>query len=178
MRVLNRPLAFLLAAALLAASVILVVEVVAVAVGANPVTVAWDSWYRWAERTTWKADVVRFWSIVLIVVGLLLLVIELKPRRDNRIRIAADHGATDAAITRRGLKGAVTSAATSVDGVLNARVRASKRRVTVSARTRAHGAPVAGSLEAPIRTAVQQKLDSLQLTPPPKLVVTTVTRSG
>jgi hypothetical protein len=48
----------------------------------------------------------------------------------------------------------------------------------VSARTRAHGAPVAGSLEAPIRTAVQQKLDSLQLTPPPKLVVTTVTRSG
>lgn len=178
MRVLNRPLAFLLAAALLVASVILVVEVVAVAVGGKPIIVAWDSWYRWAERTTWKAGVVRFWSIVLIVVGLLLLLIELKPRRDNRIRIAADHEATDAAITRRGLRGAVTSAATSVDGIENARVKASKRRVTVLARTTAQGAPVARSLEAPVRTAVQQKLDSLQLTPPPKLAVTTVTRSG
>ncbi len=171
MRVINRPLAFLLAAALLVAGVILIVEVIALAVHAKPVFVSWPVWHRWAERTAWKAGVVRFWSIVLIVVGMLLLVVELKPRRDNRLRIASDSDATDAAITRRGLSTALRGAATGIDGVSDARVAASRRRVSVSARAAAQDSAAVKALEEPIRAAVQQRLDALQMHTPPRVSV-------
>ena len=51
MRLINRPLAFLLAAFLLVASVLLVVEVIGYAITAKPVLVHWTTWYRWAGRT-------------------------------------------------------------------------------------------------------------------------------
>lgn len=89
MRLLNRPLALILAVALAGASVIVIVEVIAVAVHASPVVVHWPAWYRWAGRTRWNAQVVRVWSAILIVVGVLILAIELKPRRITRLRRAS-----------------------------------------------------------------------------------------
>ncbi len=46
----NRPLAFILAAALLAACVILIAEVIGFAVHHSPLLVHWSTWYRWARR--------------------------------------------------------------------------------------------------------------------------------
>ena len=80
MRLINRPLAFLLAAFLLVASVLLVVEVIGYAITAKPVLVHWTTWYHWAGKTKWKAGVIRFWAGVLMIVGLVLLVLERWPR--------------------------------------------------------------------------------------------------
>ena len=79
MRLLNRPLALILAVALAGASIILIVEVIAFAVHASPVVVHWATWDHWAGKTRWNALVVRVWSAILIVVGALILAIELKP---------------------------------------------------------------------------------------------------
>ena len=50
MRVLNRPLAFILAAALIAGSVIVIAEVIGFAVHNSPLLVHWTTWYQWAGQ--------------------------------------------------------------------------------------------------------------------------------
>jgi hypothetical protein len=103
MRVANRPLAFILAAALLACSVIIIVEVIGFAVDHSPLLVPWTTWYAWASGTRWDASVVRVWAAVLIVIGLVLVGLEVKRRRATRLPLGAADQATDAAVTRRGL---------------------------------------------------------------------------
>ena len=178
MRLLNRPLAFLLAAALLLASIVLVVEVVAFAVNAHPVFVHWNHWTTWADKTKWKAGIVRFWAVVLMVVGLLLLILQLKRRRVSRIPVGAEDDNVDAAITRRGLTSVVQNAALGVDGVRRAAVSAKPRKVTVSATAAAGDKNGSGGMTEPITTAAQAALDTLALAKTPKLAVRVDPRSN
>lgn len=177
MRLINRPLAFLLALAVLAASVILVIEVIAVAVHARPVVIDWRTWYAWAERTEWKAGVIRVWAAVLILLGLLLILIQLKPRRTTRFGLDSDDEATDVAITRRGLRDASRNAATSVDGVSSASVAVSRRKITISGASAAHDRAAAQALIDPVTHAVQTSLNALQLRTPPTVSVRMKARS-
>ncbi|MGI9009419.1 MAG: DUF6286 domain-containing protein, partial [Streptosporangiaceae bacterium] len=132
MRLLNRPLALVLAVALAGASVILVIEVVAYAVHGGPVVVPWHAWYRWAGQTSWNALVIKIWSVVLIVIGALIVAAELRPPRVSRLRLRSGE-ATDAAVTRSGLAGTLRGAATGVDGIASAAVTVRRRRALVTA---------------------------------------------
>ena len=89
MRLLNRPLAFILAAALAVASIIVMIEVTAFHFNSGPLLLHWTTWYHWAGKTHWDQLVVQVWSAILIVVGALILAIELKPRRVTRLRLRA-----------------------------------------------------------------------------------------
>ena len=122
MRLLNRPLAFILAAALAVAAIIVIIEVISKGVGHGPLVLHWTTWYHWAKRTHWNQTVIVVWSAILIVIGLLILIIELKPRRVTRLSLRSDQRATDAAVTRGGLAGTLRAAATRVDGVSAAAV--------------------------------------------------------
>ena len=131
MRVANRPLAFILAAALLAVSVVVIVEVIGFAVHHSPLLVHWTTWSAWAGKTHWADFVIRFWAGVLIVVGLVLLALELRPSRVTRLPLESAGQATDAAVTRRGLARMLRAEAARVDGITGAAVQAS----AASART-------------------------------------------
>ena len=89
MRVANRPLAFILAAALLACSVVIIAEVIGFAVHHSPLLVHWTTWQDWARSTRWDAFVVRVWATVLMVVGLVLVGLEFKPPRVTRLPLRA-----------------------------------------------------------------------------------------
>jgi hypothetical protein len=52
MRLLNRPLAFILAAALAAAGIIVIIEVTAFHVNSGPLLLHWTTWYHWAGKRT------------------------------------------------------------------------------------------------------------------------------
>ena len=171
MRIINRPLAFLAACALLAASVILVIEVIAAAVGRGPAVVPWDSWYAWAEGTRFKEGVIRFWAIVLIVLGSALLYLQLKPRRATRVPTESDHEATDAAITRRGLRGALEAAATGVDGVRTATADVSRGKAAITCLAAGRDRQAARALSAPVLAAAQAALDGMQPRRPLRLSV-------
>ncbi len=177
MRLINRPLALVLAAALAVASVILIVEVVAFALHARPVIVHWTTWHRWAEKTQWNRLVIKVWSVILIIAGLLLLVLELKPRRVARLRLHSDDKSTDAALTSGGLAGALRAAALDVDGVSRAAVRVRRRGAQVTATSSARGRPAADTLREPVTGAVRSRLDGLQLRHPPRLRVRVNPRS-
>ena len=178
MRLLNRPLAFLLAAFLLVASVLLVIEVIGYAVTAKPVLVHWSTWYRWGAKTEWKAGVIRFWAVVFMVVGLVLLYLELKPRTASRIRIGSDDDHVDAAITRRGLTALATNAATGVDGVRGATVAATARKITVDATAAARDRSSASDLKDAISDAVRNSLTDLGLAKTPKVSARVTPRSS
>jgi Ni/Fe-hydrogenase subunit HybB-like protein len=179
MRVVNRPLAFILAAALAVAAVLVIVEVIGVAVNhGGPLVVPWTTWYRWASRTRWNQLVIQFWSAILIAIGVVVLALELKPPRVTRMSLRSRHDATHAAVTRRGLANTLRSAATGIDGVSAAAVTVGRRRARVTATAAARGRTAAEALRQPVTQALQGRLDAMGLRHPPSLTVCVNTRSS
>jgi Family of unknown function (DUF6286) len=176
-RLINRPLGLILAAALLVASVVLIVEVIAFAAHTGPLLVHWTTWYQWAARTHWDRAVVRVWSAILVAVGLLILALELKPPRVTRLRLRSGDQATDAAMTRRGLAGALRAAALDIDGISRAAVTVRRRRARITATSAARSRPAAGALKEPVTESVRQCLAGLDLRHPPRLRVRVIPRS-
>jgi hypothetical protein len=177
MRLLNRPLAFILAAALAVASIIVIIEVVAFHLNASPLVLHWTTWNHWARKTHWDALVVEVWSAILIVIGALILTLQLKPRRVTRLSLRSSHDATDAAVTRGGLAGTLRAAATGVDGISSAAVIVRRRRARVIATSAARGRPAAEALRLPVTQALSDRLDKLDLRHPPRLKVRVNSRS-
>ncbi|HEY0933194.1 MAG TPA: DUF6286 domain-containing protein [Trebonia sp.] len=177
MRVANRPLAFILAAALLAVTVVVIAEVIGFAVHHSPLLIHWTTWSAWAAKTHWADFVVRFWAAVLIVIGLVLLALELKPSRVTRLPLESASKATDAAVTRRGLARMLRAEATRVDGINSAAVKVRRRRARVTAASGARGQAAASALADPLTQALSERLDSLGIRHAPRLSVRVVPRS-
>ena len=177
MRLLNRPLAFILAAALIAGSVVVIAEVIGFATHHSPLLVHWTTWYHWARKSRWDAFVIRVWSAVLIAVGLVILAAEVKPRRVTRLPLRSADDATDAAVTRRGLASLLRAAATGVEGITSATVKVRRRRARVTAASAARGRTAARALTDPVTQALRGRLDQLDLHHPPRLTVRVVPRS-
>jgi hypothetical protein len=180
MRLANRVLAALLSLALIVAGVLLVIEVIADRVNHRTAVVNWRPAYDWAKHTTWNAGSVRVTCAVLILLGLALLIAELKPARVSRVAAdPAQAGAAgiDTAYTRGGLAAAVRSAVTGVDGVRGASVKVKRRKVTIVATAAAHGTAPARSLSDPISEAARQRLSALKLRRAPSVSVRVTPRS-
>jgi len=176
MRLVNRPLAFIVAAALIAASVMIIAEVIGFAAHRSPLLVHWTTWYHWARTTRWDAFVIRVWSAILIVIGALILILELKPPRARRLPLRSGDDATDAAVTRRGLAGMLRAAASGVDGISSASVKVRRRHAHVTAASAARGRHAASALTEPVTQALRSRLDSLALRHRPRLKVRVVSR--
>jgi hypothetical protein len=142
--------------------------------------VRWHPAYEWAKRTTWNAGSVRVTCAVLILLGLVLLVAELKPARVSRLAADPAHAGAahiDTAYTRRGLAAAIRSAVTGVDGVRGALVKVKRRKVTVTATAAAQGNAAARSLRDPVSAAARQRLTALKLRSAPAVSVRVHPRS-
>lgn len=176
MRILNRLLALLLAVGIVFGAVVGVIEVIAQRAHHRPVLLDWPGLYHSAAHTSWGAAPVLLLSIGLVIAGLLLLIAQLKPRRPNRLPIAAANPATDAAITRGGLAHCLRRAVTGVDGVSQAHVTVRRHRVRVSAVTRVADDADAGALRSALTEAARLQLDALHLSHPPALSVRVTTR--
>src|SRR5580704_10973793 len=114
MRLVNRVLAALLSLALVAAAV-LIATVVADRTSHHQGIVHWRAAYHWAQTTTWDAGSIRVISGILILAGLVLPIVELKPARVSRLDAdptEAGADAIDTAYTRRGLPAAIRSGVT------------------------------------------------------------------
>lgn len=172
MKFINRVLGALLALALIIGGLLLVVEVVAQRVGSAPVLVRWDSAYTWANKTTWESNPLRIVLIVMGIVGLVLLIAELKPPSVKRLAVANSADNVDIAYTRRGVAGAVKGAASGVDGVRGATAVVGRRSVKVTATSTANERSAAKSLTQGVTAAVQKQINDLKLDPSPRVNVT------
>jgi hypothetical protein len=180
MRHANRVMAALLSLVLVVTGVLLIIEVIADRLSRRLSVVDWHPAYGWAKHTTWNAGSVRVTCVVLILLGLVLLIAELKPARVSRLAAdPAQAGAADidTAYTRRGLAAAVRSAVTGVDGVRGASVKVKRRRVAVAATVAGQDRAAARSLRDPISDAVGQRLRSLKLRREPSVSVRVTPRN-
>jgi Family of unknown function (DUF6286) len=180
MRHANRVAAALVSLALIAAAFLLIIEVIADRVSHSPAVVDWHPAYDWAKRTTWSAGSIRVACAVLIPLGLVLLIAELKPARVSRLAADPAQAAAagiDTAYTRRGLAAAIRSAVTGVDGVGSASVRVKRRKITIAATSAARDKAAARSLREPILGAARQRLTALELRRTPSVSVRVTPRS-
>jgi hypothetical protein len=174
MRLANRVIAALLSLAVACAGVLLIIEVIAARTGRRAAVVNWHAAYHWAARTAWISTSIRVTAGVLIVLGLLLLIAELKPARVSRLAARpSETGAAniDTAYTRRGVAAAIRSVATDVDGIRDASVTVTRRKITIEATAAAPHKPAARSLHEPVTTAARQRLAALSLRRVPALSV-------
>ena len=180
MRLVNRVLAALLSLALLIVSVLLIAEVISYLANHRTVVVNWHPAYDWANHHSWSSGIIRVICGVLIFVGLVLLVAELKRARVSRLAAdptAAGADAIDTAYTRKGLAAAIRSAVTAVDGVRSAGVKVRRRRVKIAATASALDRQAARNLRDPIADAARQRLAALKLRRPPSVSVRVFPRS-
>lgn len=175
MRFINRLLGAVVALALIVTAVLVVIEVCAAGFNASPVLVHWHAALDWARRTTWDASAVQAACLIMAAVGLVLTVLELKPRRRRRFTMRSE--ATDTAITRRGLKAAMQTAVGDVDGVDSTAVTVRRRRIRVHASSSAAQPDTAQTIDSSVQSAAQSRLGSLELEPAPKVVTKVSTRS-
>ncbi|HYO01814.1 MAG TPA: DUF6286 domain-containing protein [Mycobacterium sp.] len=175
MRLINRPLGALLGVAIAAAGVLVVVEVAADRLIGRPVVVQWHRIYDWAEHTNWTQGSVRAGSVLIAILGIVLLLAEL--RRDAPRRYPVSGELTDAAFTRHGIEAAIRCAVTDVDGIADATVKVTRRNITVAATAVGRQPETAQSLSGPVADAARHRLDALELCSPPPLSVRVGTRS-
>jgi uncharacterized membrane protein len=176
MRLINRLFAALLALALAVLGFLVVVEVITRRLGNNPAIVDWPTIYRWLHRTAWTQGSVRVTCIILAVLGITLLLAEVKRSRPKRLPV--DSPASDAAYTRRGVATAIGHAVGDVDGISHTSVTVRRRKITVQARTTGRQPYTAETLREPATAAARERLNDLQLAPTPKLSVRVTTRRG
>lgn len=169
MRVLERFLSLLLALAVIVGAVLLALEVGWAIAGKPPLLVQWNTAYTAGTTNSWDTAASRVTAIVILAVGLLLLVVTLKPRRAPRLALISTETGVDAAITRRSLRSTLLTAAQQVDGISAAKAKVSKRRATVQARSRLGTDATAQALTGQLEAALRARLDDLQLARPPKL---------
>lgn len=177
MKIVNRLLAALLALALAAAGVILIIELIAQRLNSKPVVVDWTAIYRWGHRTSWDSSAVRYGCIALIVIGALLLLTELTPRKPSRLPMRSSNPATDVGLTRRSAATTMQSAVRGVDGVSTATVAMKRRTVKINATAAGHDDALPARLRQPVNEAAQSRLDALHLQRQPALSVRVATRS-
>ncbi len=178
MRVVERFLSLLLALAIVVGSVLLALEVGSAAAGKPPLLIDWRTAYASGGRNAWDTTPARILAVVLLVVGLLLLVVELKPRRAPRLAMVSTDPHTDAAITRRSLRATLLNGARQVDGISDAKAKIGKRKINVSAVSRLGSADTAKGLTGDLEKALLGRLEALQLADTPTLRARVAARRG
>jgi len=167
MRAVNRIAAGLLGLVLVVAGLAVVVEAALVLSGRPPWLLPLPRWFARWEQTS-LADARVFWlSVAVGVVGLLILIAQVRRWRPNRVPVGDGPG-TGWWVGRRSVQRRVTAAAAGVTGVrdVHARLRGGRRlRVEARAIPERHDA---------VRDRVRGELD--RLTIPSTMEVTVVLR--
>jgi hypothetical protein len=160
MRAFNRILCLLLAAAIATAGVLAVIEIIAANTDNDPVVVKWRGLVDDLTTTEWKTGAPRVVAIVLIIVGLLLLFFALRRGKPSTVPLTTNASATDMTTTRKSLQRSLSTLATSVDGVADAKAKVKRRKIVVSGRA---GTADRDGARSRLESEMQERIDGLSL---------------
>jgi hypothetical protein len=168
MRLVNRLLGLVVSAIVAAAAVVLVIEVLAAQLDRHPLIVDWRHWPTTLESTPWSSGDTRTALTIVAAAALALLILELWPRRNTDLPVAATARAA-VLIRRRDLERSVAGAIR--DDVHGAKdVKASHRRRALTIEVRTDRTDTRG-LEEAATGSVQAALQRLQVQDVPPLRV-------
>ncbi len=133
MTALNRLLALLLGLAVAAVGVVAAVEVMLVLLGRPQWLLPRSQWHRSLGAAEWADTAVVSTCAILLLVGFVLLLLQLQPRRPATLPLRSDAPQRTYTLDRRGLQEHLRQQAVADGDVLGARVRAYKRKAKVVA---------------------------------------------
>jgi uncharacterized protein DUF6286 len=156
--------AVLTALVLLAACALVVTALVQRLLGEPPV-LSYNAVAAGAHNTAWNELPVLVGGGAAVLAGAALLAAAVLRGRPVVLPLAPAPG-FETGTTRHGLRTSLRATAAQVDGVAAARVKLGRR--TVSVRVKTHRTHREGLADA-VRTAVQRRLDGIELARPPKV---------
>ena len=168
MRMLNRVLAVLFAFALLVLGILIPTEVIRAALSKQHWLLPWESLTSDLTRNSWQAGPIRAVLIGAAVVGLLLLVGQLKPRRPSALPLSASTPDVHASTTRRSLQHTLQRAAGDIDGVSSAKAKVRRRKAKITAEAFLRDTT---GLQEQVTEHVTGWMEGLSLAHPPRLTV-------
>jgi len=169
LHLINRLLAALVSLAVVAGAVLLIGEVIRWALGMQEWVVPYQDWWRSLDALSAGDDRFLVVAAIVAVLGLLLLLFELVPRRPANLATAPLADGVTTVATRGGVRSAAVSAARSVSGVRSASASVRRRSVGVTVHTRVRD--VAPNLRQSVREAVEESLAALELRSRPRVRV-------
>jgi glucose dehydrogenase len=158
--VIVRLLSALLAVLLVAGGLLVAVEIVLAQLGRPALLIPWLAWAVWLGGQTWATSIVRLFLAALVVVGLVLLVVALRPGKPRSLALPATDRNVHVSIARRALQQTLTDTAARASGVASASAKAGRRSVTITATT---PNPNTTDVHHAALAAVKQRLDQLGL---------------
>jgi hypothetical protein len=168
MRTFDRILALILGLAGLAVGILTVAEVVAAALGRPALALPYSPAATFLREHPWSAGPVITISAVLLGVGLLLLIAELKPRRRTHLVLRSKDPQVTATVPTGSVARVLEDAAGQTAGIQRARATVSRRRARLQLHVAVRdAAEIARQAEDNARTA----LADLELLRAPRLVV-------
>lgn len=124
MRVFNRLASLVLGLAVAAGGLLLAVEAVSVWTGGEPALVPLPGWYAWLRSVEFADGVVLLAAVAAAVLGLVLVVAQLRPWRPVRVPAEVDDNWY---VQRRGVERGLVRAVEGVPGVTEVKARVGKR---------------------------------------------------
>ena len=155
-----RLLSALLAVLLVVGGLLVAVEIVLGQLGRPALLVPWLAWAVWLGGQTWATSIVRLFLAALVVIGLVLLIVALRPGKPRRLALPATGSNLHMSIARRALQQTLRDAAVRAIRVAGASAKAGRRTVTISATT---ANPNTTEVHDAALAAVKQRLDQLGL---------------
>ena len=155
-----RLLSALLAVLLVVGGLLVAVEIVLAQLGRPALLIPWLVWAVWLGGQTWATTIVRLFLAGLVVVGLVLLVVALRPGKPRSLALPATDRNVHVSIARRALQQTLRDTAARASGVASASAKARRRTVTVTATT---DNPNTTEVQRAALAAVEQRLDQLGL---------------
>lgn len=131
MRAVNRLVSTVIALALLVATALIVIEIVAAAIGKGPAIVHWQSTTNALGRNTWRDLGAQVTGVVLVLVGLLLIVLASKRGKPDVLALSDSGSGTTVTTTRKSLQRALKATAVSTEGVEKAKVKVKRRKAVI-----------------------------------------------
>jgi hypothetical protein len=174
MRSLARIVSVVAGAALALVALLVLIEIVAAAVGSSHVFIPYEDWNRFAQTHDWQADEVRFVAIPMVIVGGALLVVGCAPWRASLVKVYEDD-TTDIYVHHRSVARSLERAVQHVDGVERSTVRVAPSRVQVRVTTNRR---LSGDLRPVTETAVLDHLAALGLPRPREVRVRVAAPKG
>lgn len=169
MKQVNRILAIAFALGLIFLALLVVVELIFERSGAGPAIVNWHGMYDWMASRTWDSRSVRVIGGLCALGGVLLLALQLIPRKKERLKVRGGDEAIDAAVDRGSVVRTVQQAVGDIDGISRAHVALRGNKVTVDARRRAEVSE--GLTTQTVADATHRAVDELHLRRPPRISV-------
>ena len=169
MRAVDRLLSVVIALALLVSGLVVAAEVVHARTGRpGHLLVPWESAATWAREHTFGDPVVVAIGVAVAVIGLALLVAEIRRRRPALLVLQARADGVICAVSRASVSRALAARAEDVDGVRRASARLGRRRADVRAVT---GLRDPGDLQDRVTADTSEWLGRLGLVDPPTIRV-------